>query len=216
MARIRTVKPEFFTSEDIVALSAFARLLYIAVWCECDREGRLNWKPKTFKMRYFPGDELDIHSLCDELTSGGLVKLYGDGLAFVPTFLEHQHINPRETASALPAFDASARVRHASLPVSDVQGGRKERNIQDASLTLFEKFWSVYPKKKNRGDAEKAFKKLNPDNELLQTILDAVEGAAKGTDWLKNDGQFIPYPATWLNAKGWLDGDGGGVPAWER
>ena len=45
MARIRTIKPEFFTSEDIVALSPLARLLFIALWCEADREGRLVWKP---------------------------------------------------------------------------------------------------------------------------------------------------------------------------
>lgn len=208
MARIRTIKPEFFTSEDIVSLTPYARLLYIAVWCECDREGRLNWKPKTFKMRYFPVDEVSIDALCQELIDGGLVKLYGDKLAFVPTFLEHQHINPRETSSALPVpGQQKARVSHASARVSDVQGGRKGRNIDDASLTQsFETFWTAYPKKKNRGQAETAFKKLNPDSDLLQTILKAVEVARSGDDWRKNGGQFIPYPATWLNAKGWLDG----------
>ena len=56
MARIRTIKPEFFTSEDIVSLSPLARLLYQATWCEADKEGRLQWKPGTFKLRYFPAD----------------------------------------------------------------------------------------------------------------------------------------------------------------
>ena len=41
MARIRTIKPEFFTSDDICALSPRARLLYVGLWCEADREGRL-------------------------------------------------------------------------------------------------------------------------------------------------------------------------------
>jgi len=54
MARIRTIKPEFFTSEDIVSLTPHARLLYIAMWCEADKEGRMTWRPKTLKMRYFP------------------------------------------------------------------------------------------------------------------------------------------------------------------
>ena len=39
VARIRTIKPDFFTSEDIVVLTPWARLLYIALWCEADREG---------------------------------------------------------------------------------------------------------------------------------------------------------------------------------
>lgn len=103
MARIRTIKPEFFTSEDIVSLSAFARLLYIALWCEADKEGRFVWKPITFKLRYFPGDSLDINAICHELLDAELVVRYGDGLAYIPGFTRHQHVNPRESASELPA-----------------------------------------------------------------------------------------------------------------
>lgn len=125
MARIRTVKPEFFTSEDIVGLSPFARLLFIATWCEADREGRLPWKTRTLKLRYFPGDSFDIDACARELVASGLVVLYGDGLAFIPTFAKHQHLNPRESASILPDPDASARVNDAYLRVTDAQGGRE-------------------------------------------------------------------------------------------
>lgn len=108
MARIRTIKPEFFTSEDIVSLSPYARLLYVALWCEADKEGRLTWKPKTFKMRYLPGDNVDIDALCAELVSIKVVVLYGDGLAYIPGFSKHQHVNPRESASDLPAPEGIA------------------------------------------------------------------------------------------------------------
>src|SRR5260370_10239784 len=103
MSRIRTIKPQFFTSEDIVELSYGARLLYIATWCEADREGRFVWKPKTFKLRYFPSDDLDMSALAGELIDRGLIVLYGDGCAHIPTFVKHQHINPHESASILPA-----------------------------------------------------------------------------------------------------------------
>lgn len=128
MARIRTIKPEFFTSEDIVSLSPMARLLYISTWCEADKEGRLIWKPRTFKLRYFPGDSCDIEALCDELVASGLVVLYGDGLAYIPSFKKHQHLNPRESSSILPNPDASSRVTDASARVNprfDAQGGRE-------------------------------------------------------------------------------------------
>lgn len=128
MGRIRTVKPEFFTSEDIVALSAHARLLYIALWCEADREGRLQWKPRTFKMRYFPADDVSIDSLCNEITSAGLAVTYGDGLAYIPSFKTHQHVNPRESASILPAPPSTNQLptrRDASARVSDAQGGKE-------------------------------------------------------------------------------------------
>lgn len=126
MARIRTIKPEFFTSEDIVLLSPLARLLYIALWCEADREGRMQWKPRTFKMRYFPADDCDIERLCDELVMAELVKLYGDGYAYVPKFGVHQHLNPREAASQLPNPHASARVIDASARVNAPSVTRRE------------------------------------------------------------------------------------------
>lgn len=133
MARIRTIKPDFFTSEDIVSLSPHARLLYIALWCEADREGRMAWRPGTFKLRYFPGDKVDMNVLCGELTGRGLVVLYGEGLAYIPSFLDHQHVNPREAASTLPEPDASARVIDASARVDDAQVGRERKEGVDAS-----------------------------------------------------------------------------------
>ena len=131
MARIRTIKPEFFTSDDICALSPQARLLYIGLWCEADREGRLVWAPRGFKRRYLPDDDCDVDALCRELTDRTLVRLYGDGLAFIPTFATHQHVNPREAASKLapppPPLHASSRVSDASPPVTDAQGGREPK-----------------------------------------------------------------------------------------
>src|SRR5471032_626819 len=71
MARIRTIKPEFFTSDDICALSPLARLLYVGLWCEADRAGRLVWMPRAFKRRYLPDDACDIDRLADELLKRG-------------------------------------------------------------------------------------------------------------------------------------------------
>lgn len=129
MARIRTIKPEFFTSEDIVELPPLARLLYIALWCEADKEGRLSWKPKTFKMRYLPADDIDIEELCDALLTRGLVVLYGDGLAYIPTFKDHQHINPREKVSVLP--EPTPENTHASPRVSNASVTHREEGRKD-------------------------------------------------------------------------------------
>jgi len=111
MARIRTIKPEFFTSEDIVSLTPLARIFYVSLWCEADRAGRLEWKPRTLKMRYLPGDDCDVVSLGKELIDLGLVAVYevdGKLYAEIPTFEKHQVINNREGQSTLPP-----RVPHA-------------------------------------------------------------------------------------------------------
>lgn len=68
----------------------------------------------------------------------------------------------------------------------------------------FAKFWSAYPKKAGKGDAERAWKrrKCGP---LLPAILHGLELAKASDQWRKDCGQFIPHPATWINREGWLD-----------
>jgi len=70
---------------------------------------------------------------------------------------------------------------------------------------LFARFWAAYPKKRSKGQAEKAWAKLQPDEQLVETMLAAIERAKKSEEWRKENGRYIPYPATWLNAKGWED-----------
>lgn len=69
----------------------------------------------------------------------------------------------------------------------------------------FDEFWKHYPKKRSKGRAEKAWVKITPDAELFSTIMDGLGRAKKSRDWTKDGGEYIPYPATWLNAKGWED-----------
>lgn len=69
----------------------------------------------------------------------------------------------------------------------------------------FNEFWQAYPKKVGKGLAEKLYKKIKPDKELQQTILQAVSAAKQSKQWNENNGQYIPNPATWLNQKRWED-----------
>lgn len=86
---------------------------------------------------------------------------------------------------------------------------REEKRREDIKTTTttqpdgFAEFWSAYPKKVAKGDAEKAWKKHKPD---LDRCLAALDIAKRSQDWTKDGGQFIPYPATWLNGKRWEDG----------
>ena len=73
------------------------------------------------------------------------------------------------------------------------------------SENLFLKFWDAYPKKKSKGQARKAWDKLKPNKELLTVILEALEKAKASDGWCKDRGKYIPHPATWLAAEGWLD-----------
>lgn len=77
---------------------------------------------------------------------------------------------------------------------------------------LFEKFWNAYPRKVGKGAAEKAFKKYKPDDTLLSVMLSALSAQKRSEQWHKDGGQFIPYPATWLNQRRWEDDTGMDAP----
>lgn len=69
----------------------------------------------------------------------------------------------------------------------------------------FMEFWNAYPKKTGKGAALKAWKKIRPNKELLQRIINAIALQRRSDQWRKDRGQFIPHPATWLNAMQWDD-----------
>ena len=70
---------------------------------------------------------------------------------------------------------------------------------------IFEKFWNEYPKKISKGNAEKWFKKNKPTNDLVDLMIEKLKIYKETEQWKKDNGKYIPYPSSWLNAKGWED-----------
>ena len=85
----------------------------------------------------------------------------------------------------------------------------EENSIEENSINIytqnFEKFWKAYPKKRDKGKAEKWFKTKKPSEELVNLMLLQIERFKETNEWKKEDGKYIPYPYTWLNAKAWED-----------
>lgn len=73
---------------------------------------------------------------------------------------------------------------------------------------LFNKFWEVYPVKKNLGQAEIEWSILRIDPELCIQIVKAVKIAKLSDDWNKENGKFIPMPNNFLKGKRWLEWKG--------
>lgn len=67
----------------------------------------------------------------------------------------------------------------------------------------FEIFWRYCLRKKSKGDAYKAWRQTAKDRPPLERLLDALGRANR--EWEHRDPRYIPYPATWLRAQGWLD-----------
>lgn len=86
----------------------------------------------------------------------------------------------------------SARSRRADV----------ERIYEDPDFT---QFWTAYPRKVDKADAATAWSSLHDIRPETAVILDAVRRQSATEDWRKERGKFIPYPATWLNARRWED-----------
>ena len=69
----------------------------------------------------------------------------------------------------------------------------------------FSHFWAAYPKKVGKGAALKAWKKIKRPADTLPAILKAIESQRRSDQWCRDGGQFIPYPATYLNELRWED-----------
>ena len=65
-------------------------------------------------------------------------------------------------------------------------------------------FWQAYPKKVGKQAAQKSFAKAIKQTDL-QTLLAAIERQKRGSQWSRDNGQYIPNPATWLNQGRWED-----------
>lgn len=98
MARIRTIKPEFWTDEKIVRLPFVARLLFIGLWNFADDTGALDYSPERIKLQVLPAEQdCDIHGLIDLLVAADLVEYWatadGTKAISIRTWSDHQKID---------------------------------------------------------------------------------------------------------------------------
>lgn len=121
--RSRIVRESFFSSEQVLACSPLARLLFIGLWCLADREGRLEDRPRQIKNLIFPEDKVDIGERLTELVKARLIARYEaeeQAFIWIPKFLDNQNVNSHEKPSILPVPDASIQKHmQASASICD-------------------------------------------------------------------------------------------------
>lgn len=80
---------------------------------------------------------------------------------------------------------------------------REPKAAPDWKPERFEGFWRLYPVKKSKQAAIRAWDLLCPDDKLIAVMGWALQRQMAGEDWQRGFG--IPYPATWLNNRRWED-----------
>lgn len=120
MARIRSIKPEFWTDPDIVAMPMAARLFLIGCWNHADDYGVLRDDPERLRLQIMPADPIDAVDIVDELVeSKFLVRMIapdGTALLVVRTFTIHQKIDKRAVGRWGHPDDFTPAESHRSTP----------------------------------------------------------------------------------------------------
>jgi len=108
MARIRTIKPEFWEDEKLAKLPVYARLLFIGTWNFADDNGVLLANPVLMKSHIFPYEDIGISTISewiDMLVENGMLirtTYNGKDYLVIRKFLIHQKINRKSIRINIP------------------------------------------------------------------------------------------------------------------
>lgn len=119
MARIRTIKPDFWSDDVITECSLSARLLFIGTWNFADDKGNLDRSAKQIKARVFPVDAIDCEPLLKELIAHGLLIEYsvsGKTYLHINGFDKHQVINRPSNPTCPEYAPVLASSKHSVSP----------------------------------------------------------------------------------------------------
>jgi hypothetical protein len=138
MARIRTVKPEYWTDERVGECSVSARLLFIATWNFADDHGGLDRSAKQLKAQAFPYDNVDCEPLVQQLLNIGLLIEYeaeGKKYLHIKGFRTHQRVE-KPAKPRVPLYEESLKTPrvvgeesgspHLGVTVSSSEGNGRE------------------------------------------------------------------------------------------
>lgn len=138
MARIRTIKPEFFLDDELAELPMVARMLFVGLWTIADCEGRMEDRPKRIKAQILPFDDCDIDGSLQNLHDAGFVQRYeaGGGKYIVVTnFRKHQRLSGIEaqSRSVIPPPGSVEEQQEQSIEAIEKQSRSTEEaaNVQE-------------------------------------------------------------------------------------
>ena len=231
MASIRTIKPEFWTSEQVMDCGPVTRLLFIGLWNFVDDFGRAPIAPRTIKAQVMPADNFtgdDIQAMLEELRSIGLIRFYSvEGKEFfeITGWAKHQKIDNPSKYKVCPA-PPSDQPKALAIPSEELpkialegKGGEKEPKGKESIPTPakpqarasedFKRFKAAFPRRDGANPWQPAEKKFNAlvktgvDPEVMISAAAALarEEGARGNIGSK----FIPQAITWLNQQRFHD-----------
>lgn len=183
MARIRTIKPEFFRHEGLQDLAAkhgaHVMLVFAGLWGHADRAGQFEWRPRQLKLDILPFLDFDMGTTLDILAEAGFIERYevdGKSYGLIPSFADHQRFSGKE---------AQEKVKHPAPPAKKVgsvgEAPEKHVPVQEEEGNGI---------REGKGKGERASAPLSPN----ASPSSSKPNVAKREHW--PEGGIVPEP--WL------------------
>jgi len=221
MARIRSIRPEFWDSQKVGGLSILSRLTFIGLISLADDDGRGRGDARFLLARIHPyASDISIEDLqksLDCISGVGLAVFYeADGSVYyeLPGWKQHQKIE-RPNKSLLPSNSVSTHRTLTDNSVSTrcgkgVEGsgleGKGYAGLPDPMRRMydveFNAFMAAYPNKNAVDGAWKVWQSMNPSKELQAEFLKAIEKQKKKGVWTKG---MVHEAKNWLADGRWED-----------
>jgi len=218
----RLLTTDISQSTKLASLSWKTRELFFYIIPHFNVHGKMNGDPHYIKGQCVPLlKHQTVKSIKDslkEITEKTSVVWYqcDKGLWWLKSLNFQQHQpglrknrcapdNIPEPSRSLPGVippELELEVEEERTPLTPL---KKKKGGEVVYTEAFLEFWSIYPRKTAKGDAFKAWKVIAPTNGLKEQMAAAVEKQKKSRQWTKDNGQFIPLPATWLRQRRWED-----------
>lgn len=187
--------PEYLSDQKFLGMDGNTRSCWLTLLCYAsDHGGEVEYlsEEQLMVMSGVPmggSDWKKTSGILSKFAAKGMIEIEGD-LIRIKNWGKRQSLTPYERVKR-----HREKVRDNEMITTDKNRGEEIR-IEES---MFDRVWSVYPKKIGKKEAQRAFDKLKADSELTERIVSAIALAKTTSQWKDNEGRYVPHCATYLN-----------------
>ena len=193
-----------------------AKLLYAEITALANTEG-FCWASNDRMAEWYGISPKTVGSLIQQLARKGYITVElirdekqaitgrriwidnpGEG---VPPILKNEETPLKNEERGVLKNEEYNNTRVKNKPPKAPQGGQRE--IWDPEM--FERFWKLYPKKRDKVKAIREWNRLKADRKLMREMSAALGMQMASEEWQRDNGRAIPYPCRWLSHRRWED-----------
>lgn len=202
-------------------ITAGAKLLYAEITSLADARGYC-WATNGYFQKLYGISEPTVQRYLRALKAAGYIRIQdgngGSAVRRIYAGVNPLGTNPVKNDGVPPSKLTGGDVKNDGGSPSKMTGSTINKKIKQEKEqppkapqgaawepVMFERFWKLYPRKKDRAKALRAWDKLKADRKLMQTMSAALKAQMATEEWQRDNGRAIPYPSTWLNNRRWED-----------